>query len=309
VSALTDVVTGRSAEELREFFSTVSAVEAVDLLAGAARAELVAIAKDDRAWTACVDTLIHRFGEFALPEQLAKVNGVVAMHIVEGKVRREHALAFDGVGVAVIEVGSRKPDLQFEIGAVDFLHLIAGVANAAYLVLGGQLRLEGDALLALAIGGVFQVPGQPGVAVDPTQIDPEEIARVLNGVKHEYLERVMNSALREVVMEQIRMRIPERLDVSKAGDQRLAVGFNLDGGRDRFAIVVENGGASVDLGDTKRDATLVMSGANFLKLVTGHLSPVTGVIRRQMSVKGDLQAALALHRIMIIPDPKAKPVS
>lgn len=306
MSTLREVVADRTAEEIHAQFATMAAVDVVDLLADADRSELVALAEDDEVWTGCVDTVVHRFGEFALPEGLAKVKGVVAIHVVEGKVRREHALSFDGVGVEVVPAESARPDLQLELGAVDFLHLIAGVANAAYLVLGNRLRINGDALLALAVGGVFQVPGRPGVAVDPTEIDPEEVARVLSGVKHQHVEWVMDSGLRDIVLEQIRLRIPDRLDTSKAGPGRTAVGFSIDRGRDRFVIVVEDGVCRIADGDEDRDATLVMSGANFLKLVTGHVSPVTGVIRRQMSVKGDLQAALALHRMMLIPDPKAR---
>ena len=53
--------------------------------------------------------------------------------------------------------------------------------------------------------------------------------------------------------------------------------------------------------DGDRDATLVLGGGQFLKLVTGHLNPVTGVVRGALKVKGDLNAALTLYRIMRIP--------
>jgi predicted lipid carrier protein YhbT len=54
-------------------------------------------------------------------------------------------------------------------------------------------------------------------------------------------------------------------------------------------------------GEGDRDATLILSGTQFLKLVLGHLNPVTAVMKGSIKVKGDVKAALRLHNVMRIP--------
>ena len=176
MSALTDAVTNRSADEVREHFATLPAVEVVGLLAGADRSELVAIAEDGEIWTACVDTVIHRFGEFAHPEGLAKVEGVVAMHIVEGKVRREHALPSTDRGCRVVDAGfgRARPAAGARCGRLPPLDRRGGQRGVPGA--GRPVEDHRGRSVGAAVGGVFQVPGQPGVAVDPTDIDPDEVA-------------------------------------------------------------------------------------------------------------------------------------
>jgi putative sterol carrier protein len=117
----------------------------------------------------------------------------------------------------------------------------------------------------------------------------------------------MAGGFRPVVLEQVFTRFPEFLDTSKAAGHALTVGFKIarDGGEaDRYVVRIEDGVCRVDVApdpDGHRDATLILGGADFLKLVTGHLSPVAGVMRGAIKVRGDVAAALTLHRIMRIP--------
>jgi putative sterol carrier protein len=204
-----------------------------------------------------------------------------------------------------VEEPGHDPDVLLRLGVVDFLRLVTGGANAAYLYLGGRLDVDGDALLALAVGGVFQVPGRPGVAVDPDAIDPAEVARVLKGVKDAHLRSVMAGGFRPIVLEQVFKRFPEFLDEDRAAGADLSVGFlvrgRADGGEDRYVVEVREGVCRVSPGGRARDATLVLDGAAFLKLVTGHLNPVVGVMKGALKVRGDVTAGLALHKMMRIP--------
>ena len=68
-----------------------------------------------------------------------------------------------------------------------------------------------------------------------------------------------------------------------------------------LVVEVREGACQVSPGGRARDATLVLDGAAFLKLVTGHLNPVVGVMRGALKVRGDVTAGLALHKIMRIP--------
>ena len=52
-----------------------------------------------------------------------------------------------------------EPDVTIAADIVDFVRLVTGESNAALLYLGGALAIEGDEMLALAVGSVFTVPG------------------------------------------------------------------------------------------------------------------------------------------------------
>ncbi len=254
-----------------------------------------------------VRLVLARLGEFALPQALAAVKGVVEFEVdVPGGAPERHLLVFDGAGVAVSPNAEEDPDVTVSMAALDFVRLVSGGSSAAILLLGGRLRVSGDEELALRVGGVFQVPGQPGVAVDPSAVDPVEAAAAVKGVKDVVLDRVMSGAFREVVLDQIITRMPDFLDERKAGQHRLTVGFRVegrpDGGSDRVVVHVDRGTcrAARDT-DGDRDATLLLDGTQFLKLVLGHLNPVTAVMRGSIKVKGDVNAALRLHRLMRIP--------
>jgi putative sterol carrier protein len=254
-----------------------------------------------------VRLILARLGEFALAEPLARVKGLVefAVDAPKGDAER-HILRFDGTGVELVAADGHDPDVCVSMGATEFVRLVSGGCNAAIMYLGGRLRVDGDEDLALRMGGVFQVPGKPGVAVDPAEVDPEEASRAIADVKDAHLDRVMSGGFREVVLEQVFARMPDFLDRDKAAKQSVTVGFRIDGrpdgGCDRVVVYVDQGSCRVERdGEGDRDATVVLGGAQFLKLVLGHLNPVTAVMRGSIKVKGDVKAALRLHKLMRIP--------
>ncbi len=294
-------------EEVEAFFASEHPERIVALVDELSDRDLLRLVDIAHLRESAVRHVLGRLGEFALPGPLAEVKGVVEFRVEVPRGRPErHALLFDDAGVVVVPAGEHRPDVTIAMAALDFLRLVSGGRNAALLLLGDRLRVEGDEMLALRVGGVFQVPGQPGVAVDPSEVDPEQAAAVLAGVKDAHLDRLMSGGFREVVLEQVFARLPEFLDEGKAAKHRLAVGFRIagrpDGGADRVTVYVEQGVCRAERdAEGERDATLVLGGAQFLKLVTGHLNPVTAVMRGALKVRGDLNAALTLHRIMRIP--------
>lgn len=296
-----------SPEEVDRFFAEEKPELIVRLVDAASDEELRALVALAHVRDAAVHHVLYRLGEFAIPERLAKVNGVVEFVVdVPGGPDERHALVFDGHSVAVLE-GDADADVTIETAILDFVRLISGGKNAALLLLGGGLRVVGDEALALAVGGVFQVPGKPGVAVDPAEVDPQQVAALLKHVKNGHLQQVMSSGFRGIVLEQVFARFPEFLDESKAARHTLSIGFTItgrpDGGSDRYVVHVAEGACRVEPGADGRDATITVSGADFLKLVTGNLNPVMGVMRGALKVRGDLARALELHRIMRIPHP------
>jgi putative sterol carrier protein len=295
------------AAEVDRFFAEGDPEHIVALVDAATDEELRRLVGRADVRDAAVHHVLHRLGEFALPDRLRQVHGVVefVVEVPQGPPER-HALVFDGHTVAVLEGDTPEPDVTIETGILDFVRLVSGGVNAALLLLGGRLRVVGDEPLALAVGGVFQVPGKPGVAVDPAEVDPEQVARVLGQARDGHLEQVMTGGFRAVVLEQVFARFPEFLDRRKAGKHTLHVGFTItgrpDGGADRNVVHDVDGTCRVEAGDVdSRDATVTLSGQDFLRLVTGHLNPVMGVMRGAVKVRGDVSRALLLHKIMRIP--------
>jgi putative sterol carrier protein len=191
-----------------------------------------------------------------------------------------------------------------------FVRLVTGGTNAALLYLGGRLCIEGDEMLALDVGTVFRVPGSDDVAVDPKALDPVDVAVAIAKVRDSHLHAVMAGGLRDVVLSEVFRRLPGYVHAEKAEGHELAIAFKIggrpDGGSDRYLVTLRNGLAEVERLDgtadsPPRNATIALTGAQFLKLVTGHLNPVKGVMRGQLKVRGDVRAALTFSALMDIP--------
>lgn len=209
-----------------------------------------------------------------------------------------------------------EPDvvLRCELEALEAL--ASGATSAGLLLLGGRLEVEGDLDLALGLAGSFRSAADPQVAVDPVALDALEVAQLLGTVPAAHLARVMGSDLRGVVLEEIFRQLPERLYLRRARGTHLCVGFRLLGHPagviERYEVLVADGRAVVTRLDddaarqdgtdgTGRDATVTCQAHDFLRLATGHLRPVTAVMRGQLKVRGDRGHALRLASLIDIP--------
>ncbi|GAA1479283.1 hypothetical protein GCM10009623_37290 [Nocardioides aestuarii] len=238
----------------------------------------------------------------ALPSRLAAVAGTVRYETPGDAL----ALRFDAGRIAAHPAGA---DVDVVVrGRPEVLAaVVAGERNAGLEYLRGTLDIEGDTDLALAMGGLFEVPGRPGVAVDPRRLEPVEVATAVGEVDGRHLEKVMRSGFRAVVLGEIFDRLPDFVNPTRAAKVDLTVGFRLtghpDGELERRVVVVRHGAATVTDGDHDgpRDATVTCEGHDFLRLATGHLSPVFGVLRGRLKVKGDQAKALQLTSVLDIP--------
>jgi putative sterol carrier protein len=295
-----------SPAEAETYFAEEDPEALVALVGDASDEELRRLVGTEHVRRAAVRHILDRLAEFAVPERLAMVDGVVefCVDVPDGPPER-HGLIFSAGSLSVAAPHGYQPDVTLALGAFEFARLVTGGENAALLLLADRLRVTGDADLALRVGGVFRVPGRPGVAVDPADVDPAEVARVLGTVTDAHLRAVMGGGFRDVILAQVFDRFPEFLDAEKARKQRLSVGFTIrgraDGGADRWVVHVADGRCRVEQGGEGRQATIAADGADFLKLVTGHLNPVKGVMSGALRVRGDVTAALTLHKIMRIP--------
>lgn len=316
---MTDLVTvlaGLSAEQLDRFFHETDAEEIVALAQATDDKDVARLLEDEAVRGAAVGSVLARLDEYAVPERLAEVEGAVAFRLeIRPRAEETYLVLFrdgrvDVVPPHTVDRHDGPPDVAITTGMLEFFRLVTGGANAALLHLANRLRIEGDARLALAVGGVFRVPGTEGVAVDPTALDPADVAVAIAGVNDAHLHGVMAGGLREVVLGEVFRRLPDYVDAEKARRHDLTVGFKIggrpDGEADRYVVTLREGRATVERlvgsGDgPERNATISLNGAQFLKLVTGHLSPVTGVMRGQLKVRGDVKAALTFSGLLDIP--------
>lgn len=271
--------------------------------------DLLAVVARDDVRPVVVRSLLARLHEYAVPERLAEIDGTVSFVLDRrGRVLEQHTLGLHGGVLEVLPFGPS--DVTLCTSLLRFVRIISGERNAGLEYLSGKLDIEGDAELALAVGGLFRVPGSDAVAVDPRTLDPVDVATALGEVRADHLKKVMRSGFRPVVLEEIFRRLPDFIDGRKAERADLTVAFRLTGNPsgevERYVVRVADGAASVTTGDTggDRDATVTCEGHDFLRLATGHLNPVFGVLRGQLKVKGDQAKALQLSAVLDIPRPR-----
>lgn len=240
---------GIEPEELAERFAGVDAEEIARLIAETPDRELRALIDQDPIREAALDAGFGRFAEFAVPERLAEVSGIVRFVVRRGKgLDGSYDAAFADGSVAVDPSGPDEPDLTITTDAITFLRLLSGTASAALLVLAGDIRVVGDEALAIQVGGVFRVPGSQGVAVDPTALDAVEVAGVISRTKDAHLREIMSGGFRPVVLGEIFRRFPEYLDEKRSAKLRVAACFKIGGGPaedDRYLVEIDRGACTV----------------------------------------------------------------
>ncbi len=305
-----DRFSAMSASEIREFFRTSDVLEITEVIRSATDDELRALIDIEHFRAEGVVAILDRFAEFADAERLAGIKGVVRFELARSRKDKErHTTRFDGGTVSLDP--EAEPDVTIAADIVDFVRLVTGESNAALLYLGAALAIEGEELLALAVGSVFTVPGSERAAVDPSALDPVDVATAVATTSGKHMRSVMEGGFRPIVLEEVFRRFPDFIDAEKAGDLELCVGFRIggrkDGEVDRYTVHIAEGACTIETDPPegqRRDATITVEGADFLRLATGQLHPVRGVLTGALKVKGDRAKALALNAVMVPPEPR-----
>ena len=302
-----------SRAEAAAFFADVDPEALVAAVRATTDEELLGLVSRDEIRPAAVEGILARLHEFAVAERLADLRGVVRFDLERrGTLLERHGIAFDG-GRMTLRPGLsdvEPTDVVLRTSLLRFVRIVSGERNAGLEYLSGKLDIDGDALLALAVGGIFRVPGTGEVAVDPTALDPVDVATALAEVRSDHLKKVMTSGFRSIVLGEIFRRLPEYVNPRKAAKVELTIGFRLlgnpSGDVERYVVRVTGGAATVAAGDEgeQRDATVTCEAHDYLRLATGHLNPVTGVLKGQLKVRGDKAKALQLSSVIDIPQPR-----
>lgn len=298
-------------EEAVAFFAGADAEALVAAVAATSDDALLELIGREEVRPAAILGILRRLHEYAVPERLAVLRGTVRIDLERrGRLLERHCLRFAEGGLEILDDPAGEVDVVLRTSILRFVRLVSGERNAGLEYLSGKLDIEGDADLALAVGGMFRVPGSDAVAVDPTALDPVDVATALKHAPRRHLENVMSSGFRPVVLGEIFRRLPEFVDAERARGVELAIGFRLlgnpSGEIERYVVHVAGGAATVTGGDEgeARDATVTCHAHDYLRLATGHLNPLAGVVKGQLKVKGDRAKALQLTSIVDIPQPR-----
>lgn len=299
-----------TADEASTFFAETDAEALVTAIRETDDAELRALVQREEIRVPAVRGVLSRLHEYADESRLAETTGTVRIDLTRDDARLGHHLlriSAQGIEVGVDVEARTDADVVLATTVVGFIRLVSGQGDAALDFLAGRLDVEGDANLALGVGGLFTIPGTDAAAVDPTALDPVDVARALVGVPTDHLRKVMSGGFRDIVLGEIFRRLPDFVNPRRAAKTDLAVAFRLIGGPgeepDRYLVRVDRGACRVVPGDQggHRDATITCEGYDFLRLATGHLSAVTGVLKGQLKVRGDKAKALQLASVLDIP--------
>lgn len=309
-----DELSRASAGEAAELVAAVDMARLVEAVRGASDADLDALVDRDEIRPAVTAGILRRVGELVLAERLAGVSGTARVDLEHrGQLVAHHLLTVSaGTLDHTLDVrADRTADVALRTSVRRLIRLATGQLNAGLEYLAGTLDIVGDADLALALGGMFPAADGSG-PVDPRALDPVEVARIVGRVGSDHLTSVMASGFRPVVLDEIFRRLPDFVNARKANGVRVTIGFRItgrpDGAVDRYVVTLADaratvltGGAADAIGPDARNATVTCDACDFVRLATGHLGAVTGVLRGQLKVRGDKTAALRLNSAFDIP--------
>lgn len=312
---LLDELSRASADEAAVLLAGADPVELIDAVRSTPDPALVALIERDEILPALTAGILGRLDDVVEPDALTGITGTARLDLEHrGRLVGHHELRVtDGALGHQVDVPADHPaTVVLRTTALRFVRLVSGELNAGLEYLGGTLDIIGDAHLALALGGMFRSARDHGARVDPRALDPVEVAGVLGRVSADHLRSVMASDFRHVVLDEVFRRLPAFVNVRKASGLRLTVGFRItgrpDGEVDRYVVTLADNRATVTsgpaveaLGAEARNATVTCDACDFLRLVTGHIGAVTGVLRGQLKVRGDKTAALRLNSAFDIP--------
>jgi putative sterol carrier protein len=119
------------------------------------------------------------------------------------------------------------------------------------------------------------------------------------------LAAAMSGPMRDVIVEEVFRRMPERLNRRAAAGVEATIAWRIgrpDVGYDRYLVRVADGACTVERdGAGEPRVSLQMDSLTFCKLVTGNANPVLQFMTGKLSVRGDLMFAATVTRLFDIP--------
>ncbi|MEV8015093.1 SCP2 sterol-binding domain-containing protein [Streptomyces sp. NPDC086554] len=158
----------------------------------------------------------------------------------------------------------------------------------------------------MADSGTGGISGADGIAgLDFASVTPEEFAKIVKGLSgKEITEIAQDGELRARVLAEVFARMERQFKPDAAGSLKALIRWKITGVEEVVhETEIANGTCTVREGrsDAEPRVTLIMSDAEFLKLVSGNASPVTMFMMRKVKIAGDVALAAGLTRYFDIP--------
>lgn len=198
-------------------------------------------------------------------------------------------------------------DATLVISVDDVAAMLAGELSAPIAFLTGRIGLEGDERLALTLAQAFRRPGDGAATLDPTDLDPNVIARVVRDTDRRQLERAVSGGARHLVLEEIFRRFPAHVRADRIRDVDAVIGWKITAAKadaSRHRVAFRDGavlvGDAVDP-DAQPRVTFICDGLTLLEIVTGNANGPMAFLTRRLRIKGDIAFAAQLPTFFAIP--------
>jgi putative sterol carrier protein len=120
------------------------------------------------------------------------------------------------------------------------------------------------------------------------------------------LEQLMRSPARRPVLDGIFWQMPKQVDAEVAAGTTIAIKWvvtgRADGGNDVYQLVIEDGRARTERGETvEARLTVTLDGVEFLKLASGNSDPMQAYFTGRIQLSGDIMVAAKLAQMFRMP--------
>jgi alkyl sulfatase BDS1-like metallo-beta-lactamase superfamily hydrolase len=137
-------------------------------------------------------------------------------------------------------------------------------------------------------------------------IDPAQFASIVKSASDAQLNEVMGSPLRKKILDEVFGRMPTLFRADRAGNTNAVIHWIVtgaaEGGSDTYEVVIEDGACTLsETPQHEPKLALTMSGADFLKVVSGNGNPVMMFMTGKLKAKGDLGLAANIANLFDIP--------
>ncbi|HEX8074706.1 MAG TPA: SCP2 sterol-binding domain-containing protein [Thermoleophilaceae bacterium] len=132
------------------------------------------------------------------------------------------------------------------------------------------------------------------------QLDPDRFSAIVREASDRELAELLGSEHRERVLDEIFFRMPERLNADRTRGMHAVVHWRIGdrpgGGEDLYEVVIADGSCSVSRGaSSEPGVTFKIRPESFLRLIAGATSGMKLVLKRRLSVEGDMALAMRLE--------------
>jgi putative sterol carrier protein len=144
-------------------------------------------------------------------------------------------------------------------------------------------------------------------AIDPSQVDANELAKNMAEATDEQLAELMSGPMRDQILGEIFRRMAEHFRADAAGDTDAVIHWQIggapDGGTSDYETVIRNGTYELHEGFQSEGArvTFKIGGADFLRLVTSNAAGPMLFMSGKLRIEGDMMFAANAASLFTIP--------